>query len=92
MLETLPNVVVRRSADRLDQYDPATHGAIVVSSPEATPDGVHLCPTSSNPRHHGRCNGCRACWDRSTPTVAYLAHGQKMNKVLKDNGYFDLVA
>jgi len=92
MLETLPNVAVRRSADNVDEHNPQVHGAIVVSSPEATPDGVHLCPASSQPEHNGKCNGCRACWDKSVNTVAYLAHGQKMKKVLKRNGYFDVAA
>jgi hypothetical protein len=31
----------------------------------------------------GKCSGCRACWDKKIKVIAYPAHGQKMQKVIK---------
>ena len=80
MLETLPNVVVRRSADRINQYDPAIHGSVVVT-PGAVPDGVTIC--TAYMRKPATCNGCRACWNKSVRTIGYVAHGQGIKRVLK---------
>ena len=33
--------------------------------------------------HGGNCNGCRACWSKDIPLIAYPAHGQKMARVIK---------
>jgi len=33
--------------------------------------------------HGGKCNGCRACYDKTVPLVSYPAHGKKMTKVIK---------
>jgi hypothetical protein len=86
-LDTLPNVVVRRSSDRIDEYDPATHGSVVVSDPAAVPEGVTLCRARETPP--AKCNGCRACWDKDVATIGYPAHGQGIKRVLRAD-YFDL--
>jgi hypothetical protein len=33
--------------------------------------------------HEGKCNGCRACYDKAVPVIAYPAHGARMNKVIR---------
>lgn len=80
MIKTLPNASVRYSSDTIGEYDPDTHGAVVVK-PDAIPDGVTVCRAYENPEP--RCNGCRACWDKNVATIAYVAHGQQMNKVIR---------
>ena len=32
----------------------------------------------------GKCGSCRECWSKDTHTIAYVAHGKSMGKVLKD--------
>ena len=32
----------------------------------------------------GKCGSCRECWNKDTHTIAYVAHGKSMGKVLKD--------
>ena len=34
-------------------------------------------------QHDGKCNGCRACYDKDVSVIAYKAHGVKMAKVIK---------
>jgi hypothetical protein len=34
-------------------------------------------------QYDGKCNGCRACYDKSVSLIAYPAHGAKMGKVIK---------
>lgn len=87
MINRLPNAVVRYSADNFDECQ-SHHGAIVVSSPERCPKGVHLCEATVSRK---QCDGCRQCWDPSVKTVAYVAHGQKAKSTLRRRGeYFDL--
>jgi hypothetical protein len=33
--------------------------------------------------HEGKCNGCRACYNKEVPLIAYKSHGVKMAKVIK---------
>lgn len=82
MIKREPNAVVRYSSDRVDEYDPKLHGSVVASSPESVPPGATLCEAYS--REPASCNGCRACWDKSTKTIAYLAHGQGMRRLLRE--------
>jgi hypothetical protein len=77
----LPNVMVRPSSDAVDgTYVPGVHGSTIVPSPEALPDGVKLCGAYA---HAGKCNGCRACYSKAVPVIAYPAHGVKMAKVIR---------
>lgn len=32
------------------------------------------CPANHNPRHHGKCGACRACWDRRVQNIDYKLH------------------
>jgi hypothetical protein len=80
-MQALPNVMVRFSADGVDgRFTAGVHGSIIVHSPEAIPEGVTLCSAYEN---NGKCNGCRACYDKGVAVVAYPAHGKKMTKVIR---------
>lgn len=81
-MQALENVMVRFSLDSvIGEYIPGLHGSVI--GPDASSfspqNGVSLCRAYE---HDGKCSGCRACWDRSIPLIAYPAHGQKMAKVI----------
>lgn len=76
----LDNVMVRFSSDSIrGQFTKGLHGSVIVPTPDDVPAGVSLCGAYSR---GGKCSGCRACWDRSVPVIAYPAHGKKMQKVI----------
>lgn len=81
-MQALPNVMVRFSSDSvLGDFVPGLHGSTIV--PEfrsAKADGLHVCEAYN---HEGKCSGCRACWDKRIPVVAYVAHGKAMGTVIK---------
>lgn len=78
-MQALPNVVVRFSSDSVT-------GEIVEGAATSTifsgevPAGATECQAY---QHDGKCNGCRACYDKDIKTIAYKAHGVKMAKVIK---------
>ena len=76
----LDNVMVRFSSDSIrGQFTKGLHGSVIVPTADNVPAGVSLCGAYSR---GGVCGGCRACWDRSVPVIAYPAHGKKMQKVI----------
>lgn len=79
-MQQLDNVVVRASADTVGGQVDAPHSSMVASSLKTVPEGVKPCLAYLN---GGRCSGCRACWDKSVPIVAYIAHGNVMKKVIR---------
>lgn len=80
-MRSLPNVSVRFSSDSINgQYTKKLHGSVIVANPDQTTKEMTLCRAYENA---GKCNGCRACWDRSVKVIAYPAHGKKMNKVIQ---------
>jgi hypothetical protein len=78
-MQSLPNVVVRLSSD-------SVQGEIIKGQNTSTifsgdvPAGVTECQAY---QHEGKCNGCRACYDKSVSVIGYKAHGVKMAKVIK---------
>lgn len=78
-MEALPNVVVRYSSDSVT-------GQIIEGKTTSTifsdtvPIGALECKAYE---HAGKCNGCRACYDKDVKVIAYKAHGVKMAKVIK---------
>lgn len=78
-LNKLDNVVVRFSSDSVT-------GGVIEGLNTSTifsgtvPDGVTECQAY---QHEGKCNGCRACYDKSVKVIGYKAHGVKMAKVIK---------
>ena len=81
-MEALPNVVVRLSSDSIN-------GDIIAGNTTST-----IIPTISHKKpkmticeayeRDGKCATCRACWDKDVEVVAYVAHGRKMAKQIKD--------
>jgi hypothetical protein len=81
-MEALPNVVVRLSSDSIN-------GGIIEGNTTST-----IIPTISHKKpsmticeayeRNGKCATCRACWDKDVEVVAYVAHGRKMAKQIKD--------
>ncbi len=81
-MEALSNVVVRLSSDSIN-------GAIIEGNTTST-----IIPTISHRKpkmticeayeREGKCATCRACWDKDVEVVAYVAHGRKMAKQIKD--------
>jgi len=78
-MQTLPNVVVRLSSD-------SVQGEIIEGKTTSTifsdtlPANAFECKAY---QHEGKCNGCRACYDKDVKVIAYKAHGVKMAKVIK---------
>jgi Gene product 88 len=79
-MESLPNVKVRFSSDSVQgEFTSGLHGSVIVNDSESVPEGATLCRAYEN---EGKCNGCRACYDKTVDVIAYPAHGKKMAKVI----------
>lgn len=79
-MQALPNVMVRFSSDSvLGEYD-ARHGSVIVPDSASVPSGATLCRAYENA---GKCSGCRACYSKDVPVIAYPAHGKTMSKVIR---------
>jgi len=80
-MQALPNVAVRFSSDSvLGEYVPGLHGSVIIPTADTPAEGTKVCQAYE---HGGKCNKCRACWDKSVATIAYPAHGQAMAKVIR---------
>jgi hypothetical protein len=79
-MQALPNVMVRFSSDSVSGEHTAAHGSVIIDNPEELPAGATLCEAYN---HGGKCNGCRACYNKDVPLIAYPAHGRKMAKVIR---------
>jgi len=80
-MSQLDNVMVRPSSDSIvGEYIPGLHGSVIVPDSRVNPDMVTLCRAYE---HEGKCNGCRACYDKSVPVIAYPAHGKKIGKIIR---------
>ena len=77
-MQALPNVMVRFSSDSVTGEHSNEHGSTIVPDPSQAVG--FLCRAYE---HGGKCNGCRACYDKTVPLIAYPAHGKKMGKVIK---------
>lgn len=80
-MQALPNVVVRFSSDSVQGQTVSgqTTSTIFSDNVQLTSD-MFECKAYEN---SGKCNGCRACYDKEVPVIAYKAHGLKMGKVIK---------
>lgn len=84
-MKRLPNVMVRYSADRINQYNARKFGSLVLDTSLAKgrllskSGGVHVCPAYLR---GGKCGDCRWCWEDSINMIGYPAHGQKMASIL----------
>jgi hypothetical protein len=77
-MQALPNVMIRFSSDSVTGEHTYRHGSVIVE--DASKAVGFLCRAYEN---DGKCNGCRACYDKNVPLVSYPAHGKKMSKVIK---------
>jgi hypothetical protein len=78
-MESLDNVVVRFSSDSVTGGFVGGLNTSTIFS-DTLPVGATECKAY---QHEGKCNGCRACYDKSVSVIAYKAHGVKMAKVIK---------
>lgn len=77
-MQSLPNVVVRRSSDSITGKKVAgKNNSTIIPHGDFEIDAT-ICRAYENPKKN--CNGCRACWDKDVKTIAYVAHGKKMQK------------
>lgn len=80
-MQALANVSVRPSSDSIvGVFIPGLHGSVIVPDSRVNPAMVTLCRAYE---HGGKCSGCRACYDKQTPVIAYPAHGKTMKKIIR---------
>ena len=80
-IQALDNVVVRFSSDSVEGAAiPGLTTSTIFSSEEQLPDNATICRAYE---HDGKCNGCRACYNKDVQVIAYKSHGVKMAKVIK---------
>lgn len=81
IMDSLPNVKVRPSSDSIvGEYVSGLHGSVIVPDSRVDPSQVTLCRAYEN---NGKCSGCRACYDKAIPVIAYPAHGKSMMKIIR---------
>jgi len=80
-MNDLQNVVVRFSSDSItgEIIKGKTTSTIVQYFEDATSE-MSICEASTR---GGKCGPCRACWDKDTPVIAYIAHGASIKKQYK---------
>ena len=81
-MQALPNVVVRLSSDSVTGGVINTdlpNSTIIPTSEQAT-SSMTICHSYDN---EGKCGSCRACWSKDVKTIAYVAHGRSMAKVIR---------
>jgi hypothetical protein len=72
--------MVRFSSDSVSgEFLSGTHGSVIIPDATSAPEGTIVCQAY---QHEGKCNGCRACYSKDVPVIAYPAHGKKMMKVI----------
>lgn len=83
-MSRLDNVVVRLSSDSIQgdtlEYPLVTTTSTIYSDASQLDNGVVECASQYQ---EGKCNDCRACWNKEVKTVAYRVHGRKMAKQVK---------
>ena len=80
-MQALPNVMVRFSSDSvMGEFEPGLHGSTIIPTAEHATDDMSVCRAYEN---NGKCSGCRACWNKNVPVIAYVAHGAKAKKVIR---------
>lgn len=78
-MQSLPNVVVRFSSDSVTgEVIEGLNTSTIFS--DTVPANAFECKAY---QHEGKCNGCRACWNKDIKVIGYQAHGVKMAKVIK---------
>lgn len=78
-MQSLDNVTVRFSSDSVTGGVIEGLNTSTIFS-DSLPANAFECKAY---QHEGKCNGCRACYDKDVQVIAYKAHGVKMAKVIK---------
>lgn len=65
------NLIIRVSATWADVPVKAIAGVQSANVHEHKPPVGHECVA---PKQHGKCDTCRACWDKNVPIVSYKKH------------------
>lgn len=89
LMDALPNVKVRYSSDAIDGSYGPDQGSTIVWDEQQVDSQTHLCRSFE---HAGKCNGCRVCWSKDVPVVAYKTHGNRMKGVVNRKKKIDIVA
>jgi hypothetical protein len=76
-LESLPNVVIRRSSDSITGETIQGSTTSTIATLDTVPQGAVVCEAYTR---GGKCDKCRACWDKSVSVVCYIGHGKSMVK------------
>ena len=80
-LEALPNVVVRLSSDSITGETIQGSTTSTIATLDTVPQGAVVCEAYTRA---GKCDKCRACWDKSVSVVTYIGHGRSMEKRQRD--------
>ena len=76
-LQSLPNVVLRLSSDSIIGETIEGHNTSTIATLEDVPKGSFVCEAYTR---GGKCDTCRACWDKDISVVTYIGHGKSMIK------------
>jgi hypothetical protein len=78
-MQELPNVMVRYSSDSISGKYTSDHGSTVIPSSDYATKAF-VCGAYDR---DGKCGTCRECWNKSTPVIAYPAHGVVLKSKIK---------
>ena len=76
-LQALPNVVVRLSSDSITGETIMGDTTSTIATLDSVPSDAVVCEAYTR---QGKCDTCRACWDKSVSVVCYIGHGKTMEK------------
>ena len=76
-LESLSNVVVRLSSDSITGQVISGSTTSTIATLDTVPTDAVVCEAYMR---QGKCDKCRACWDKSVSVVDYIGHGRRREK------------
>lgn len=80
-MNALDNVIVRPSSDNVDgTYTKGVHRSTILPDASMADSNTFVCKA---PSQDGKCNTCRACYDKNVDVIGYIAHSKKMAKVIR---------
>ena len=80
-MESLPNVVVRKSSDSIDGGTIPGLTTSTIASAHNVPSGATVCEAYTR---QGKCGSCRSCWSKDVSVICYIGHGKSMLKRQSD--------
>jgi hypothetical protein len=76
-LQALPNVAVRLSSDSITGETIHGDTTSTIATLDTVPTDAVVCEAYTR---QGKCDKCRACWDKTVSVVCYIGHGKTMVK------------